>query len=132
MGTRMSRNCGRARSSPCNCPTGDQVFLSRKKSNHFADASRSKSERQRFQSVGEARSRASSSSGRVTDHLDDEAFVSVNLSLQQDTHKNILKLDTGAQGNTFPLRFYREMYPQNLQRKGQTTPQMFHLNLGFW
>ena len=67
-----------------------------------------------------------------TDHLGDEAFVSVNLSLQQDTHKNILKLDTGAQGNTFPLRFYREMCPQNLQRKGQTTPQMFHLNLGFW
>ena len=38
------------------------------------------------------------------DHLGDEAFVSVNLSLQQDAHKNIFKLDTGAQGNTFPLR----------------------------
>ena len=51
--------------------------------------------------------------------------------MQQDTHKNILKLDTGAQENTFPLRFYREMCSQNLQRKGQTIPQMFHLNLGF-
>ena len=60
-----------------------------------------------------------------TDHLGDEAFVSVNLSLQQDTHKNILKLDTGAQGNTFPLRFYREMCPQNLARRGQTTPEIF-------
>ena len=116
----MSRNCGRARSSPSNCPAGDQVCLSRKKSNHFTDASR-----QRFQSVGPARSRTSSCSGRETDHLGDEAFVSVNLSLQQDTHKNILKLDTGAQGNTFSLGFYRGMCPQNLARRGPTTPQMF-------
>ena len=68
---------------------------------------------------------SSSCSGRETDHLGDEAFVSVNLSLQQDTHKNILKLDTGAQGNTFPLRFYRELCPQNIARRGQTTPQTF-------
>ena len=59
------------------------------------------------------------------DHLGDEASVSVNLSLQQDAHKNIFKLDTGAQGNTFPLRFYREMCPQNLARRGQTTPEIF-------
>ena len=59
------------------------------------------------------------------DHLGDEAFVSVNLSLQQDAHKNIFKLDTGAQGNTFPLRFYREMCPQNLARRGETTPEIF-------
>ena len=50
----MSRNCGRARSSPSNCPVGDQVCLSGKKSNHFADACE-----QRFQSVGQARSGAS-------------------------------------------------------------------------
>ena len=55
-GARMSRNCGRARSSPSNCPAGDEVCLSRKKSNHFADACR-----KRFQSVGQDRSRASSS-----------------------------------------------------------------------
>ena len=30
-------------------------------------------------------------------------------------------MDTGAQGNTFPLRFYREWYPQNIARRGQTT-----------
>ena len=59
------------------------------------------------------------------DHLGDEAFVSVNLSLQQDAHKNIFKLDTGAQGNTFPLRFYREMCSQNLARRGETTPEIF-------
>ena len=68
---------------------------------------------------------SSSCSGRETDHLGDEAFVSVNLSLQQNTDKNILKLDTSAQENTFPLRSYRELCPQNIAHRGQTTPQMF-------
>ena len=45
--------------------------------------------------------------------------------MQQDTHKNILKLDTDAQGNRFPLRFYRGICQQSLARRGQTTPQMF-------
>jgi len=51
----------------------------------------------------------------------DEAFVSlsVKLSSKPGTHRLLLKVDTGAQGNTLPLRLFQEMFPDQLQKDGR-------------
>ena len=44
----------------------------------------------------------------------DEAFVKLNVRLtsRPGTHKLVLKVDTGAQGNTLPLKIYSQMFPE--------------------
>ena len=62
---------------------------------------------------------------RETSRYRDEVFVSINLNLPQDTHKNTIlkaKLDTGAQGNILPMRLYCQMYPHNLDDHGSLRP----------
>ena len=50
----------------------------------------------------------------------DEAFVTVNVKphSRPGVHNLILKVDTGAQGNTLPLRTYRQMFPDQLTKDG--------------
>ncbi|WP_419585361.1 reverse transcriptase domain-containing protein, partial [Thiolapillus sp.] len=50
----------------------------------------------------------------------DEAFVTVNVKLtsRPGIHSLILKVDTGAQGNTLPLATFRKMFPDKLDRNG--------------
>ena len=50
----------------------------------------------------------------------DEAFVKLKLKLynRRGIHNIITKVDTGAQGNTLPLRLFREMFPDLLTNKG--------------
>ena len=50
----------------------------------------------------------------------DEAFVTFNVKLtsRQGIHNLILKVDTGAQGNTLPLATFRKMFPDKLDRNG--------------
>ena len=139
-GTRLCGNCGRSHNSLSNCPARSQTGLYCKKPNHFAEVCRSKARRQRFHSLEQAGSQASQTKAestlsaafelvvfesitiagvslRETSRYRDEVFVSINLNLPQDTHKNTIlkaKLDTGAQSNILPMRLYRQMYPHNL------------------
>ena len=50
----------------------------------------------------------------------DEAFATLNIKLTSrlGTHKLELKVDTGAQANTLPLRTYRRMFPNSLNGDG--------------
>lgn len=50
----------------------------------------------------------------------DEALVSVDVKLTSrlGIHSLILKVDSGAQGNTIPLPFFRKIFPDNLERSG--------------
>ena len=50
----------------------------------------------------------------------DEAFVKLKLKLynRPGIHNIITKVDTGAQGNTLPLRLFREMFPDLLTKNG--------------
>ena len=50
----------------------------------------------------------------------DEAFATLNIRLtsRPGTHKLELKVDTGAQVNTLPLRTYRRMFPNSLNGDG--------------
>ena len=50
----------------------------------------------------------------------DEAFVKLNvrLSSRPGIHKLVLKVDTGAQGNTIPLRIYSQMFADQLTKDG--------------
>ena len=58
----------------------------------------------------------------------DEAFTSI--SAKFETTKLIVdfrvKVDTGAQGNTLPIRMYRRMCPQNLAPDGFPIPNSVH------
>ena len=49
----------------------------------------------------------------------DEAFVTVNVKLtsRPGIHNLILKVDTGAQGNTLPLATFRRMFPDKLDSR---------------
>lgn len=51
----------------------------------------------------------------------DEAYVKleVQLSSHSGVHQLQLKVDTGAQGNTLPLRVFRQMFPDLLTKEGQ-------------
>ena len=51
----------------------------------------------------------------------DEAFATIEVNLNR--HNNVeydikLKVDTGAQGNTLPIRIFRRMFPQRLDAEG--------------
>ena len=50
----------------------------------------------------------------------DKAFVTINVKLtsRPGIHNLILKVDTGAQGNTLPLATFRTMFPKKLDRNG--------------
>ena len=50
----------------------------------------------------------------------DEAFVKLKIQLpnRSGQHNLVLKVDTGAQGNTLPLRMFREMFPDLLTTEG--------------
>ena len=50
----------------------------------------------------------------------DEAFVKLKIKLynRPGVHNIISKVDTGAQGNTLPLRLFREMFPDLLTKNG--------------
>lgn len=50
----------------------------------------------------------------------DEAYakLSIQLTSRRGTHSLLLKADTGAQGNTLPLRLFREMFPDQVGRDG--------------
>ena len=50
----------------------------------------------------------------------DKAFVTfdVKLTSRPGIHNLILKVDTGAQGNTLPLTTLRMMFPDKLDRDG--------------
>ena len=53
----------------------------------------------------------------------DEAFVKLNVRLTSrlGIHKLVLKVDSGAQGNTLSLRIYRQMFPDQLTKDGPST-----------
>ncbi|KAG1670042.1 hypothetical protein GQR58_017161 [Nymphon striatum] len=44
-----------------------------------------------------------------------EAFVQVDIFIKKRQHKLELKVDTGAQANTLPLRTFRKMFPEQLK-----------------
>ena len=50
----------------------------------------------------------------------DEAYATLNIKLPRvpAQHKLRLKVDTGAPRNTLPLRLYREMFPDNIDKDG--------------
>ena len=50
----------------------------------------------------------------------DQAFATLNVTLEDrpGIHNFKLKVDTGAQANTLPLRTYRSMFPNNIDDKG--------------
>ena len=147
-GTRLCGNCGCSHNSLSNCRARCQTCQYCKKPSHFAEVCRSKPQRQRFHSLEQAGSQASQTKAestlsaafelvvfesitiagvslRETSRYRDEVFVSINLNLPQDTHKNTIlkaKLDTGAQGNILPMRLYCQMYPHNLDDHGSLRP----------
>ena len=147
-GTRLYGNCGCSHNSLSNCRARCQTCQYCKKPSHFAEVCRSKARRQQFHSLEQARSQASQTKAestlsaafelvvfesitiagvslRETSRYRDEVFVSINLNLPQDTHKNTIlkaKLDTGAQGNILPMRLYCQMYPHNLDDHGSLRP----------
>ena len=52
-------------------------------------------------------------------------FVSVQVNLPQGGNRKITltaKLDTGAQWNILPVRFYHEMYPHQVDSDGKLKP----------
>ncbi|KAK7098352.1 uncharacterized protein [Littorina saxatilis] len=53
----------------------------------------------------------------------DEAFVQLNVKLtsRPGIHNLNLKVDTGAQGNTLPLRTFRQMFPDHLREDEMPT-----------
>jgi len=53
-------------------------------------------------------------------NCNDEAYATLNIKLPRAPaqHKLRLKVDTGAPRNTLPLRLYREMFPDNIDRNG--------------
>ena len=55
----------------------------------------------------------------VTSHRDEAyAKLSIKLPSRPGTHNLSLKVDTGAQGNTIPLRLFREMFPDQVGKNG--------------
>ena len=68
-------------------------------------------------------------------HARDEVYAKLNIKLRNrpGSHTLQLKVDTGAQGNTLPIRIYRSMYPECVNRRGLPKPgmlrQMTHTTL---
>ena len=60
----------------------------------------------------------------------DEAFATLDIQLPSRSHIDNLKLkvDTGAQGNTLPIRIYRRMYPKLLDAEGNPSPTALQSN----
>ncbi|KAK7108980.1 hypothetical protein V1264_013102 [Littorina saxatilis] len=56
----------------------------------------------------------------------DEAFVQLNVKLtsRPGIHNLNLKVDTGAQGNTLPLRTFRQMFPDHLREDEMPTSEI--------
>jgi len=59
----------------------------------------------------------------ATDNNKTEAFARVALRAtgKKIRHYIQLKVDTGAQGNTLPLRIYKKMFPDQLNKRGEPT-----------
>ena len=147
-GTWLCGNCGCSHNSLSNCRARCQTCQYCKKPSHFAEVCRSKPQRQRFHSLEQAGSQASQTKAestlsaafelvvfesitiagvslRETSRYRDEVFVSINLNLPQDIHKNTIlkaKLATGTQDNILPMRLYCQMYPHNLDDHGSLRP----------
>ena len=53
-----------------------------------------------------------------------DAFASLNIILpnKKSVHELKIKVDTGAEGNTFPLRTFQQMFPEHVDRNGQPRP----------
>ena len=123
----MIGNCTCAHSSPSNRPASDQICLSCKKSNHLADACRSKAQRQKI-----SLSRTSQkSSVKLMSHvgrpilLEMKHFVSIDLNLPQDTHKNILLKDTLATGAWETHPRIQPSLPAAAHRSSTTVPLLY-------
>ena len=56
---------------------------------------------------------------------DSEEFVTLDLDLRRKFSADLkVKVDTGAQGNTLPLRIFKRMFPEKLNDAGLPDPRM--------
>ena len=53
-----------------------------------------------------------------------EAFAALDIILlnRKDVHELKIKGDTGAEGNTLPLRTFQQMFPEHVDQNGQPRP----------
>ena len=49
-------------------------------------------------------------------------YIQVKVPCKRTTADIRIKVDTGAQGNTIPIRMYRKLYPENIDGRGQPKP----------
>ncbi|PIK44609.1 hypothetical protein BSL78_18530 [Apostichopus japonicus] len=50
------------------------------------------------------------------------ANIDIKLNNKPGVHSLNIKVDTGAEGNTLPMRIYRNMYPEHIDHTGKPTP----------